>query len=98
MLVTYDPGVHEDLDTIERFIAKDNPERALTFTLELMDEAEKLADQPMRNPRISEKYGDGYRKHHYKGYTFYYKVAESEVRILEIFQQAKETHRISPVK
>ncbi len=97
MRISYDAGVHEDLDEIEAYIAQDNVERAISFSNELIAAAESLVDFPYKGNPISKQFGNAYRKYHYKGYTIYYKVDEAEIRILEIFQQSKEIHRLKPV-
>lgn len=54
LAVILTPKAQEDLEEIVLFIARDNPDRALSFGNELIDKALSLTNQPQRGRMMPE--------------------------------------------
>lgn len=82
-----------DIDDIMLFIAKDNIERAISFTDELMDYPNKhLPDHPYLGVPYSREYGDEIRLLIYKGYNIIYQIAGDRIIIHVVYNQSKTPH------
>ncbi len=76
----------QDLEDIEEYIARDNPDRAISFIMELVDlgdslglEGQEMKGTPakwIQNPNVRELY--------YHEYTIIYEVRENDVIIHEV--------------
>jgi len=55
MIVEWSALAQDDLDQIMLYIAQDNAQRAISFTYELWEEADKLKIFPMRGVRVPER-------------------------------------------
>ena len=74
MKVRFAASAEADLEAIGDWIAADNPNRALTFVLELRDRCLSLADRPRRFP-VARRIGDrAFRKLSHRDYLIFYLV------------------------
>lgn len=83
------PLAELDLEDIGDYIARENPHRAISFVLELMQQCDKIADMPLAFPLRSEL-GAGFRMAVFKkSYLIFYKIDEDVVRIERILHGAR---------
>lgn len=82
-----------DLGRIGRFIAQDNPVRALTFVEELRETALRLAELPHRFPLIPRYEQHGIRRRSWKGYGILYSVLADRVFIHRILGPGQDHDR-----
>jgi plasmid stabilization system protein ParE len=78
-----------DLEAIADFIAKDNPVRAETFVLELLQRCEALREYPFQGRRVSGLDSD-FRRLAYRGYTVLYRILDDFVAIDRILHGARD--------
>lgn len=83
-----------ELEAIGNFIAEDNPTRADSFVLELLDHCHKLLHQPLRYPMIEGLEHLGMRRCPYRGYVTLYVVGDDVVEIVHILHGARDIDRI----
>ena len=76
MKVYITASAQADLDEIFDYIAVDNPGRALTFTDELVDRCNELADFPKAYPLIPRYEDQGFRRRVYELPDFLSSAAE----------------------
>ena len=79
-----------DLDEIFDYIAVDNPARALTFTDELVDRCNELADFPKAYPLVPRYENQGFRRRVYGNYLIFYRVQQSGVEVMRIVHGARD--------
>lgn len=84
MKVTYASSAQEDLDSIRRWIARDDRSRAITFVRELQAIADDLANGPERFPLLDETRYPDVRRRNYQSYRILYRATDDEVVILHI--------------
>jgi len=89
--IRYTDSAEEDLDGIFEYIAQDNFEKAIEFTEELRNSANKLADFPFmgREREDEELLLINSRKKVYKNYIIYYSVIGNTVYIEHIQHGSK---------
>ena len=78
-----------DIDEIMLFIAKDNIDRAISFTEELMDYPWLLITHPYLGVPYSDEYGDRIRMLIFKGYNMIYQVAEDSIIIHVVYNHSQ---------
>ncbi len=93
MRVDFNPIAEADLESIRRWIARDNPVRALSFVGELKARALALSDQPRRHPVAFETALGPIHKMVHGRYLIYYRVLSASVVILHIRHSAQDTPR-----
>lgn len=74
-----------DLVEIRDYIARDNPRRAESFIVELIDHAHRLAEFPLSYPVAGRK---DWRKAVHEAYLILYSVTERELRVQRIVHSA----------
>lgn len=81
----------EDLENIENYIALDNPERAVSFVMELMDLGDSLADQGMAQKGTHAKWTDApnIRELYYGNYAIIYEILQDVIMIHEVHNTAR---------
>lgn len=94
MRITISDVAESELEAIGNFIAVDNPTRADSFVLELLDHCQKLAEQPLRYPLISGLEQLGLRRCPYKAYLILYAVDDDVIEIVHILHGARDIDRI----
>jgi toxin ParE1/3/4 len=77
------------LTEIEDFIAIDSSERAVSFVLELMDQADTLASFPDSGRIVPEDVEGRRRELIYQGYRIIYQVDKESVFILSVFEGSR---------
>ena len=86
------PRAAADLRSIRRWIAKDNPERARTFIVELTQHFERLAERHVRH-RIVEELGSDIRIAVHGDYNIYYRfIGETahDVLVIRVMHGARD--------
>lgn len=91
MKVVYARSAREDIDSIRRWIARDDRARAIDFVRDLTDRAEDLASGPERFPLIDPIRYPGVRRRNHRGYRIVYRAVDAEVVILHIRHGARDT-------
>lgn len=84
MKVMLSSWAKRDLDGIRNYIEKDNPERAISFIVELRDTAKRLADMPRAFPLVPRYESHGIRRRSYKGYGILYSFEPDRIFIHRI--------------
>ena len=88
-------GALRDIEHIRRYIARDNPERAHTFCRFLLDQAERLRENPYQGMQIKDS-AEG-RFLVVKSYLLVYRVVEKSrtVRVLRYWHGARDRARMN---
>jgi len=91
MKVNWSKPALADLDDIESFIALDNPERAFSFIMELIELGDSLAADGMAERGTLAKWTNdkSIRELYYGNYTIIYEILENEVMIHEVHNNAR---------
>jgi toxin ParE1/3/4 len=74
------------LTEIEDYIAKDSPERALSFVNQLIEHALQLSDQPQMGRIVPETVNPKLRELIFKKYRIVYRLNRSRIEILTVFE------------
>lgn len=94
MIVNITEEAEADLEHIGNYIARDNPRRALSFIIELVELCERLAEMPNRFPLVP-RYGHmGVRRRPYGKYLVFYSVGRDSIEILHILNGAQDYESI----
>jgi toxin ParE1/3/4 len=81
--LTWSPAARDDLHDIIVFIARDNPNRAMSFGYELISETDRLQEFPEVGRMVPEYTNDNIREIIYRPYRIVYRV-NREAKICEI--------------
>jgi toxin ParE1/3/4 len=84
MKTTISDKAQAELREIGDWIADDNPARADSFVLELIDRCRAIGPNPTLYPVASNIPGTAVRRRLYKGYLIFYRVKIDEVEIIHI--------------
>ncbi|MCA0432081.1 MAG: type II toxin-antitoxin system RelE/ParE family toxin [Proteobacteria bacterium] len=79
-----------DLEAIGDWIARDNPQRALSFVRELREACSKLSDMPKAWPLVPRYESLGIRKRTHGNYLIFCRVAELQVEIIRVLHGAQD--------
>jgi plasmid stabilization system protein ParE len=79
----WSPAARDDLHDIVLFIARDNPNRAMSFGYELISETDRLQEFPELGRIVPEYRNDNLREIVFRPYRIVYRV-NHEIRLLEI--------------
>jgi toxin ParE1/3/4 len=79
-----------DLETIGDRIARDNPERAVTFIAELLDACLGLAKFPQRFPLVPRYEDRGVRHRMHGNYLIFYRVEREKIVVVHILHGAMD--------
>jgi toxin ParE1/3/4 len=79
-----------DLLAIRRTIAADNPARAVTFTEELLDRCQALADNPRAYPLVPRYERFGIRRRVHGDYLIFYRLQPEQIEVIHILQGARD--------
>lgn len=92
MIVHLTTEAQRDLEQIADYIAQDNPQRALSFVLELRDKCLSLADTPYGFPFVPRYERYGIRRRVHNDYLIFYHVdsEKGQVLILHILHGARD--------
>lgn len=94
MIVFITAEAEADLERIGDHIAKDNPQRAISFIHELVDRCERLAETPRGFALIPRYEHTGVRRRPYGNYLIFYRVSEDRIEILHILNGAQDFENI----
>ena len=72
--LTWSPAARDDLHDIVVFIARDNPNRAMSFGYELISETDRLQGFPQSSRFVPEYKNDGIREIVFRPYRIVYRV------------------------
>lgn len=98
MKVSISKAAEKDIQAIGDWIASDNPERAGSFTDELVAAAFGLADMPRRFPLIDRYKKEGIRSRLVGVYLILYRIAAHEIEILRILHGARDYHSLLDIE
>ena len=90
MKVRITAEAERDLEVIADYIAKDNPERALSFVEELRDRCLNLAETPLGYPLVPRYERFGVRRRVHGNYLIFYRAEPKQVVILHILHGAMD--------
>lgn len=94
MIVFFTQEAENDLEQIADYIARDNPRRAATFVLELVERCERLADTPRGFSLVPRYEHLGVRRRPYGAYLIFYRVLEDRIDILHVLNGAQDYEAI----
>lgn len=83
-----------DLQRIGRFIAFDNPPRAVSFVAELRDVVGRITVTPRGFPLVPRYERDGIRRRSWKGYAILYTALPDRVFVHRIVGPGQDVDRI----
>lgn len=86
------PRALRDLNTIRRYIARDNPEAARRWIAKLERKASLAADAPLAGRVVPELDREDVRETFLRSYRIVYRVLPDELHVLTVF----EGHRLLP--
>jgi toxin ParE1/3/4 len=92
--VVFSRAANADLVQIGDFIARNNPERALSFVRELRASAAQLGELPQAYPLLPRHASSGIRRRPAGNYLIFYRVDEARVMILRIIHGARYYDRL----
>ena len=84
MLTVMTRRARADLKAIARYIARDNPRRAVTFADELLEKCRDIARMPVAFPLVEGHEAEGVRRRVHGNYLIHYVVQGSTVVILHV--------------
>jgi toxin ParE1/3/4 len=92
--VVFSRAANADLVEIGDFIARDNPQRALSFVRELRVIATLLGEMPQAYPLLPRHASTGIRRRPAGSYLIFYRIDEDRVMILRIVHGARDYDRL----
>ena len=90
MRVVITAAAKADLLAIRRYIAHDNPTRAVSFTEELLDRCQALAATPRAYPLVPRYERFGIRRCVHGDYLIFYRVGSEQIEVIHILQGARD--------
>lgn len=93
MIVILASAAQRDLRAIGRYIAQDNPLRAVSFIAELESAAQGLAEMPQGFPLVPRYERYGIRRRSYRGYALLYRVAGDRIGVVQILGPGQDIDR-----
>jgi toxin ParE1/3/4 len=94
MKVTITEPTEADLEAIGDWIARDNPERALTFVLELRQSCETLSELPYGYTMVQRYEHTGLRRRVHGNYLIFYRIAARAIEVLHVLHGARDYEAI----
>ena len=91
MQVEFTSLAETDLREIALYIGSDNPQRAITFVLELRAASRGIGDFPRRFEKIADRNGEAVRRRIYGSYAIIYRHNDERTAILRIIHGSKVT-------
>lgn len=90
MIVHLTAEAERDLEAIGDYIARNNPERAVSFIRELRAKCLGLAELPHGFPLVLRYEAHGIRRRGHRDYLIFYRVEEGRVIVLHILHGARD--------
>jgi len=94
MIVHISAEAERDLENIGDYIARDNPERAISFIWELRDKCLDLAHIPRGFPLVPRYEKQGIRRRGHGNYLIFYRVEVQKVVVIHILHGAMDYEEI----
>ena len=88
MIVHFSAEAEHDLETIDDYIARDNPTRTISFLRELREKCLALRDLPERFPFVPRYEEMGVRRRGLGNYLIFYRVEVEKVVVIHILHGA----------
>lgn len=88
MRLRFSPCAEADLEEIGDYIARDNPERAVTFIEEIEAHCNRIAENPTAFPK-REDIAPGLLMAVHRRYLIFYRIVEKTVRIERVIHGAR---------
>ena len=79
-----------DLRTIGRWIAQDNPQRAITFVRELRRACLRLKEFPEKHPLLARQSTSGLRRQVHGNYLIFYRIGIDGIEVIHILHGASD--------
>lgn len=93
MNFAFTPDAQVDLLDIGEAIARDNPERSVTYVAELLDRTAQIADQPTLY-RLRPEWGSAVRSARFGRYLILFEMSEAGVTILRYLHSRRDVGTI----
>jgi toxin ParE1/3/4 len=90
MIVRLTAEAERDIEAVADYIARDNPERALSFVRELRGKCRDLADFPDRFPLVPRYEALGVRHRIHGDYLIFYRASAEEVTVIHVLHGAMD--------
>ena len=90
MIVDYATTAQDDLESIELWIARDDPVRAAALVDDLIDRADGLSIMPLRFPLVDDPRLPGVRRLNHRGYRILFTVEAERVLVLHVHHGARD--------
>lgn len=94
MIVAFTEQAETDLEAIGDYIARDNPERAVSFVEEIVERCERLGERPYAFALVPRYAHAGVRHRSFGNYLIFYRASDDRVEILHILNAAQDYERI----
>jgi toxin ParE1/3/4 len=94
--VLLSPEAIDDLGTIARWIAADNPQRAESFVDELEGACRSLSRRPSRFPVALRLHGEPIRKRLHRDYLIFYRIRRTQVEVVRVLHGARDWAALLP--
>lgn len=94
MKLIFTDAAEEELEAIGDYIARDNPDRALSFVRELRKDCVLLTTMPKRHPLLSRHRASGIRRRVHGNYLIFYRIEPDAVQVLHILHGARDYEQI----
>ena len=90
MILEFSYEAENDLEQIADYIARDNPQRALSFIRELRGKCEDLVDNPNGHSLVPRYEHHGIRRRVHGHYLIFYRVESMKVVIVHLLHGATD--------
>ena len=94
MIVVISDEAKADLQRIGDYIARENPQRAKTFVLELIDKCRGLKGFPQRFALVPGRERHGIRRRPHGAYLIFYSIGADRIEILRVLNAAQDYDRV----
>jgi plasmid stabilization system protein ParE len=94
MIVVLTDAAEADLEEIAGWIARDSPERALSFVAELRQRCESLEQAPLAYSLVPRYEHAGVRRRVYRDYLIFYRISEDTIEVLHVLHGARDLEPI----
>jgi plasmid stabilization system protein ParE len=94
MIVLLADAAARDLEAIGDYIARDNPQRAVSFIRELREDCLGLAAFPERFPLVPRYEAQRIRRRVHGNYLIFYRVEADRIEVIHILNSAQDYEAI----
>jgi plasmid stabilization system protein ParE len=92
--VVFSRNARQELEDIADWIARDNPERARTFVVDLVKRCKAVGRAPYSYPFVDRSRDSALRRRIYRNYLIFFDIRAREVQILHILHGARDYGQI----